>query len=137
MKWQPEEIRILKANLDKKDAEIGKLIGRPRKSVNSYIIKHNLRKTNPQKLKRGNYSAEDVKYLRKNYLRMSDEKLAQKLRRTPAGIACKLKNLELFRVEPQLPPAPDNLSPEQKRERALIVNADYLSMFGWKRRMTA
>ena len=47
------------------------------------------------------YTDKDIKFLQKNYLKMTDEQLAKKLGREPYAITLKLRGLELYRPEIQ------------------------------------
>lgn len=127
MKWTEEEQQLVRDNLHMTNQELEKLLNRTKASVRLFLAHHKLRVIN-----KGPYSEKEDEYLRQNYLKLDNEQLGRALQRTANAISFKLKKLELYRPEPELPPKSDDMSPQELVDRARVVNANYLRIFGYK-----
>ena len=127
MKWTEAERNLVKENLHLTNPELEQLLGKSTASVRAFLAHNKLRK-----IKKGVYTPEEEAYLKENFLNLNNEQLGRALQRTANGISFKLKNLELFRPEAPAPELRDDMTEEEIRERARIINADYLKLFGYK-----
>ena len=126
--WSDKEKVVIKTNLDKSHAELAKLVGKSIGSVKGWMHRNQISRT-----RLGKYDPYEVDFIKANLNTMTFAEIGARLGRREGQIYQKSVSMGIYRKpEKTEVVCREDLTPEQKRERALKVNAGYLRLFGYK-----